>query len=282
MRNYRPLFLQNLDVRLPGMRVRRLRLNRHLPDVDSLARHSHGFSQILCYLSGKGMLHLDEGAVSIAPGSVVFLPPKAEHSFQEVPGRRPLCLVVDFEWRGSSRRPTLIQRLTQSNAFLIRQALAELTRLQNHDDASNRLIVASLVLRILDGALRGLGFVTEQKPRTSPLQRRIDAFLDQSEEALPEVTELARALGYNADHLNRIFKTATGQTLREYRDSRLVAKAKRYLVTTSRVQEVCDAIGFEDPNYFSRWFRRQTGDSPLAYKRSAIASPRAARATGKI
>lgn len=268
MRNYRPLFLQNLDVRLPGLRARRLRLNRHLPEVDTLARHSHTFSQILCYLGGKGTLRLEDSEHAILPGAVVFLPPKCEHSFQEATGRRPLCLVIDFEWRGSTRRPFHLQRLTQSNAFLIRQALSNLTRLQHPDEPENRLIVASFVLRILDGALRGLGFIAEQKAQSSPVVRRFENLLEQSEIALPEIAGLARKLGYNVDHLNRLFKASTGQTLREYRDSRLVMKARRQLQSAHRVQEVCDSLGFDDPNYFSRWFKKQTGESPLQYKKT--------------
>jgi AraC-like DNA-binding protein len=33
------------------------------------------------------------------------------------------------------------------------------------------------------------------------------------------------------------------------------------------VAEAALQSGFEDPNYFARWFRRQTGQTPQAWRR---------------
>lgn len=265
MKNYRPLLLQEIDVRLPGLRVRRLRMNRHLPEVDILAEHSHSFTQILCYLSGAGLMAAGGRTYETGPASVAFLPPRCVHSFRETTGRRPLCLVLDLDWRGAVKHGLSLNRLSQSEAGGIRRELAELTRVADPAEAGCRLLVAAGILRILDPLLRATGTLPSRRREIPAFVRRFDRLLSQSESPLPEIALLARQMGYQMDYLNRIFKQATGQTLREYRDATLLRKAVRLLREKPLVKDVCEELGFLDQNYFARWFKKQTGLQPSAH-----------------
>lgn len=270
MKTYRPLLFQELDVRLPGARIRRLRLNRHLPEVDQLARHSHSFSQVLCYLSGRGVMTADGANLEIGPASVIFLPARSEHSFRESTGRRPLCLVLDVDWRGSVKHGVSLARLTQSEAGAVRRELSELTRLSDPHAPAHRLIVAASVLRILDTLFRCVGILPVRTGEFPGYVRRFDKLLRGADKPLPEVAALAGTMGYQPDHLNRLFKAATGRTLREYRDAVAMERAQRALQVYPKIKQACDALGFTDQNYFARWFRKQAGMSPRAYQRAAL------------
>lgn len=265
MKHYRPLLLQELDVRLPGLHVRRLRLNRHLPDVDTLARHAHAFAQIHYYLSGRGTMVTRKTSWEIGPGTVVFLPPRQTHGFEETVGRRPLCLVVDLDWRGAAKQGTSHARLSQGDATTIRRGLADITRQPHPDQAENRLLVAAAVLRILDTLFRGLTILPPRRRESPALVRHFERELLQAGEPLVPIATIAARMGYQTDYLNRIFKQSTGQTLREYRDALLIKKACRLLAEHRRIGEVCDHLGFSDQNYFSRWFKKYTGSQPRAY-----------------
>ncbi|KUM43052.1 helix-turn-helix domain-containing protein [Pseudomonas sp. EpS/L25] len=51
---------------------------------------------------------------------------------------------------------------------------------------------------------------------------------------------------------------------------RLLLQARRNLTfTQAPVAEIAEALGFADPAYFARCFRRGTGQSPLNYRRRA-------------
>lgn len=264
MKHYRPLLLQELDLHLPGLHLRRLRLNRHLPERDGLAEHAHAVTQILCYLNGRGTMITEAKSYEVGPGSMVFLPPRKEHSFRESSGRRPLCLVLDLDWRGAVKHGFALARLSQSETGNIRRELSELTRLPDPGAPGCRLAVASVSLRILDILLRGLGVLPPRQRQTPSFVRQIDRLLQTHTEALIPIDRLAGQLGYQADYLNRIFKQATGQTLREYRDAFLLEKAGRLLRENRRVSDVCAALGFPDQNYFARWFKKHTGLTPRA------------------
>jgi len=267
-------------VRLPGLRIRRLRLNRHLPEVDLVAEHAHPFGQLHCYLSGHGTVVAEGRKFEAEPGTVVFLPPRRMHAFQEAAGRRPLCLVLDLEWRGAQKRGILQARLSQAEAGSVRHELSEITKLADATVPECRVLVASVVLRILDILLRRLEVLPARPAEMPAYVRRFEALLRQDGSFLPEVGSLAARLGYQMDYLNRIFKRATGQTLREFRDAVALERASRLLRENKRVKEVCEALGCFDQNYFARWFRKQTGVQPRAFAGVAAAELGTPSSTG--
>jgi AraC family transcriptional regulator, transcriptional activator of pobA len=77
----------------------------------------------------------------------------------------------------------------------------------------------------------------------------------------------ARTLGISAGHLNRIARRRTGMTVQGLIAQRLVDAARRDLVfTPTPIQTIAYALGFADPAYFNRFFRRQTGLTPGAFR----------------
>ena len=79
----------------------------------------------------------------------------------------------------------------------------------------------------------------------------------------------ARRVGMSLRHFVRRFKRATGDSPLAYLQKLRIAAAKRLLENDHRsVQEVSDAVGYEDVAFFRRLFERHTGVSPSAYRRS--------------
>lgn len=84
-----------------------------------------------------------------------------------------------------------------------------------------------------------------------------------------DIDKLASACRVSKAQLFRLFQTAFGKTplawLRDYR----MAQAKRLLVETDDpVSSVAMAVGYPDPLYFSREFRKHAGLSPRAFRAS--------------
>ena len=80
------------------------------------------------------------------------------------------------------------------------------------------------------------------------------------------LTNVARAAGYHPDHLNRKLKSESGIGLRALRDQIRLETAQAALRSEPTIAEAATRAGFEDPNYFTRWFRRQTGRTPSEWK----------------
>jgi transcriptional regulator GlxA family with amidase domain len=74
----------------------------------------------------------------------------------------------------------------------------------------------------------------------------------------------------------RRFKIATGYSPMEYVQTLRIEEAKHLLETTSTpVEMVAVEVGYEDPNFFRRLFKRQVGITPARYRQrfAAIARP---------
>ena len=78
----------------------------------------------------------------------------------------------------------------------------------------------------------------------------------------------ARRVGMSLRNFVRRFKHATGDSPLIYLQKLRVTAAKRLLQSDHRtMQEISDAVGYQDPAYFRSLFQRHTGVSPSAYRR---------------
>ena len=84
----------------------------------------------------------------------------------------------------------------------------------------------------------------------------------------------AEAFGLSAKRINQITRQFLGRTVTQLVHDRIVLEAKRNLGVTDRdVQAVGHSLGFDDPSYFTRFFRRETGQTPIEFRSSVRISP---------
>jgi transcriptional regulator GlxA family with amidase domain len=77
----------------------------------------------------------------------------------------------------------------------------------------------------------------------------------------------ARSVGMSLRNFVRRFKQATGDSPLIYLQKLRIAAAKRLLEADHRtMQEISDAIGYQDVAFFRKIFQRHTGVSPSAYR----------------
>lgn len=81
------------------------------------------------------------------------------------------------------------------------------------------------------------------------------------------IEHYAAALGISSAHLNALCRRLGGQSALQMIHQRLLLEAKRNLVYTAMtIQQVSDSLGFSEPAYFSRFFKRYAGVSPRAFR----------------
>ncbi|WP_160714599.1 helix-turn-helix domain-containing protein [Chitinophaga solisilvae] len=82
-----------------------------------------------------------------------------------------------------------------------------------------------------------------------------------------QVAFYANAFALTPKRLNEITKETTGRTVTELLHDRIVLEAKRNLAFSHKsIKEICYMLGFEDPAYFSRFFKNNTGISPQDFR----------------
>jgi AraC family transcriptional activator of pobA len=84
------------------------------------------------------------------------------------------------------------------------------------------------------------------------------------------VARYADRLGLSPERLNRLVRAEAGRSALQAIHDRLAREACRRLVyVAAPISQLAFELGFEDPAYFCRFFKRQTGASPRAYRQAS-------------
>ncbi|MGI4840482.1 MAG: helix-turn-helix domain-containing protein [Janthinobacterium lividum] len=85
------------------------------------------------------------------------------------------------------------------------------------------------------------------------------------------IEQLAHEVGISVAHLNVICRELAGQSALQVVHQRLLLEAKRNLIYTNMtINQLAERLGFADPAYFSRFFRRLTGVSPKIFRQQDV------------
>ncbi len=137
----------------------------------------------------------------------------------------------------------------------------------------------SIILSHLDSMLKyGQRFYKRQFIDRKPLSgrtvtrfnERLGVYFgsgDAAGKGLPSVSYLASELNLSPKYLSDLLRQETGKTALELIHLYLISQAKNMLVAGERsISEIAYRLGFENPPYFSRLFKRGVGVSPKEYK----------------
>lgn len=250
--------------------------------------------ELVWFSAGTGRVITERGTWFCVPGSAVIIPPGLTHcTISDTPVER-WC--IHFDWFGDCRghleapqmwvyadspdpfRDELCARPPEADGLdfpYFRRALPERFRalLLHHfrlypENDSAFLERKGVLLEILGEVLRP---ETEKKMETSSsktlfrIKNRIDA--SYSDPRL-SIGELAAEACVTRNHLTKLFKRELGMSVLDYIHMRRLEHAERLLAETAMtVRETAFAVGFNDPNYFIRLFRKRTGRTPGARRK---------------
>ncbi|MNH18584.1 HTH-type transcriptional activator RhaR [compost metagenome] len=83
------------------------------------------------------------------------------------------------------------------------------------------------------------------------------------------VEDFAARLKIPSLQLNQLCRALSGQTALQLVHQRLLLEAQRNLIyTRMSIGQLSDSLGFSDPTYFARFFKRLSGRTPNGYRRS--------------
>ncbi|AXT62579.1 AraC family transcriptional regulator [Aquimarina sp. AD10] len=139
--------------------------------------------------------------------------------------------------------------------------------LEEANDFQEEIIISQLKTLLLSSSkikLKQFGEVNLSI--LSPVVTGFQNLLDQEYERQHNVQFYADELNISPKGLNKAVKKELGRTVSELIKEKLIVEAKRELYTKElSIKEIGFKLGFEDPAYFSRFFRKETSHSPKEY-----------------
>ena len=134
-------------------------------------------------------------------------------------------------------------------------------------DAIIRAMLSVLLVRAERLHGRAVPTAAHARDGASMLAKRFLLLVQSHFLTTSSVTEFARMLGVTPNHLTAAVKRALGRPAGLILRERVLLEAQRLLrYSELSVSEVGYRLGFEDASYFSRFFRKQTGQTPVEFR----------------
>ncbi len=242
----------------------------------------HGLHQIVWLHAGPVRAMLDETRTESEGPLAIAIPPGTAHAFRFTQASDGHVLTFDARAlsEGDSARQLgdALERLFAAPRVLpvppheaarLQALFAPL--LAEHESADHGPLPLWLA-RAVVWRLAALAARDEQRERrgargAQPLYTRWVALAEAHYREHWPVTRYAERLGLSAERLNRMVRAETGRNAQALLHERLVREACRRLVhVAAPVSNIAFELGFEDPAYFCRFFKRHVGTGPRDYR----------------
>ena len=244
--------------------------------------HRHAFYFILAVEKGSGIHEIDFIKYEVQDRSLFILRPGQVHRLELKAGSTGYLLEFDPVYYQPKDRISEQRWKKATGKNFCEPEAARFLRLQtllatildeynNKHEGYTEAIRASLDLFFIEYTRQSS---TPGKPANAESNYAQDRFeelmrlLETNIGSKKNVSDYTALLNLSAYQLNSITKTSVGKTVSELINEQIVLEAKRYLLATpAQVKEIADQLGYEDPSYFVRFFKKQTGHSPEAFRK---------------
>ncbi|UYO01379.1 MAG: helix-turn-helix domain-containing protein [Devosia sp.] len=237
---------------------------------------------LLVLISGSGDINTGEEQASLQAPVLIWVPAGQAAEVTLMAGARGGWLAISGAAMGQlslpgtiaedvrrlSSRPQLGTRVERDAANRLATLMALMTDELRHGQSGAQdmvrhqlAIVAILLWRLSDMAS------TTARPAPRTIVSNFLQMVDQQMRGHWSVGDYARHLGISVDRLTSAVQRATGRSPLALIHARLAAEARQMLENSGmQIAEISTYLGFDDPAYFSRFFKRLIGRSPRQYR----------------
>jgi AraC-like DNA-binding protein len=250
---------------------------------DQQLPHLHDFYSIFWIESGEAIHATEFVEYSLKSDTILFVPPGLKHRMyiDESVGGTIILFNEDFiRYNRKEHTPLTEYRLFNNPDFksLItvlpenREKLTGITKMifdeiKNSDEYSQDIVLNLLHLFLLES--RRIFDQQYQTPKQLAPDSTPDTTIIKFKQLIEEnymtqknVAPYAEMLNINPSCLNELAKRTTGITAGELIRNRVIDETKKLLYSSSMSgKEIAYELGFDDPAYFSRFFRKYTGST---------------------
>jgi AraC family transcriptional regulator, transcriptional activator of pobA len=243
--------------------------------------HRLWFHEILFMLDGVGRVRLDDVHCDMEPGKVLFTAPGQVRTWDLPSPIKAVVLFFTDEFLSETLADAgFVSKLAfftdgppslaiEPGGFesLLRDVWAMKRELPDLRADSPSILQADLYRLLV--RLNRL-YVEAHGSRPTATCRYVQGFRGLIEEHYAEhmrIAEYAARLGITPGHLNDLCVQQTGMTASDMVQARLLAEARRLLTHSDlTAAQIAAKLGFEDPSYFGRFFKRRAKTSPGRYR----------------
>lgn len=241
-------------------------------------RHKSLF-QVFLVTEGGGRVQLDDQISELSAPCVLYIPDGVMHGFDWQKGSTGYVVSVAspmikqvVDAIGPSRRAR--QASATQVGDTIRDKLVNVCESLSAEDQQRQSwrdpMVMALLQQLLIWIFRALPARPEAHSGLTKPERKVAMFkalIEKHSHEQHQVAWYAKHIGVSGAHLNQICQQYAGSSALTLIHSHLLDEAKRHLIFADLlIATIADRLGFADPTYFNKFFKKQTGLTPATYR----------------
>ena len=234
---------------------------QQLKGMETDTMHVHGFYEIIWFQSGSGSHYVDFNRYPISAGSIFFISPGQIHSFDTSHDQQGYVLKVCTELFDDFADLSCAKVQEKDSAALEMLVRAMEAELKNEDSLAHKEALQALVklfVIMVRRSYEGLSpsTINPQKPSYKAFQN-FRKLIEENYCRLHTVKDYASLLGVSSKTLTLYAGEFSNYTPLELINNRIILEAKRLLrYSILSVKEIAFRLGFDDPSYFGKFFKR--------------------------
>ena len=226
--------------------------------------HKHNLWEAVYYTQGEGYLQIGEETVSFKAGDIFILPPSVPHSDWANEGFQDIFFTFYRTDLARDRYHHFQDNDGQAALHLLNQMFDAYMR-----NDSNRERIVNLLFELFFQYLYAWDITAQSNPYVESIRSAIITHFSDPHFSVAEVIE---ELHLNANYARDLFVQWVGCTPLQFLAEKRIEYAKQLLHSRYRsnysIQEIAFLCGYLDPDYFSRVFRKHTGQSPRNWEKA--------------
>jgi len=248
--------------------------------------HRHDFFEVLYLSKGSGFHVIDGNKYDIKPPCVFFMSPGQAHKIEfsgDIEGYI-FIFTAEFYLINQTNQNRLIEfpfffTIRQDNPpleFFIKDDvdfIENLFRKAISETEKGESYSVDLLRSVLDlilascSVLYKTGETALQKGRGHILVKKFFQLVEENYHKNLTVNEYSGMLAITSNHLTQTVTELTGKTSLQIIKTKQLLEIKRLLLHSNLgVSEIAHLLNFSDQSYFSKFFKRETGVSPLQFR----------------
>ncbi|WP_316823897.1 helix-turn-helix domain-containing protein [Pedobacter miscanthi] len=231
--------------------------------------------------SGSGSLKVDAQEVIVTGNHLYYILPTQVHYRIKTDQAEGWFLAVDtslippelrdvFEHRSNLQVPCMVNKFELKQYSDLLNLLHKMSR-ERKDDKYYLQIIHNLChtfLAMVASSYQAVETMKDTSTRSAELTRLFRDLLTTHSHTIKSPSQYASILNVSLGHLNETIKKATGSPVSYWIGQEILSEAKRLLnYTDASVKQIAHELGYADPAYFIRFFRKMSGLSPLRFRR---------------
>ena len=263
--------------------------------IISVKPHRHKFHEFALITKGYCIHIYKEVSVPLIPGDVFLIEPDEEHGYEiQAPVELINCQFyprkLQKEYRkqmrrvdnggetyGSDSRQSQLNRQGIIHLDVKEQKEVEfLLRMMMEEQENHQGGMADIKMACLQTILIKFGRNRRRKAQQTGQYKEskkekiyeILAFIEKNLAEEPDFHRIAGKAGWSVGHFRTVFKDVTGLTPTEYLNRLRILKPLEYMQKEGlNVSEAAERVGYLDPAYYSRLFKKIMGYPPRYFRR---------------